>query len=85
MIAPATKSTAAKSSTEARALVDALRLELIAEAADAGTAFIVSARRHALDGDLARLGENLAALWLAAQVMRKTFREIAGDGEGGGT
>lgn len=85
MIAAATESTAAESSTEARALVDALRLELIAEAADAGTAFIVSARRHALDGDLARLGENLAALWLAAQVMRKTFREIAGDGEGGGT
>lgn len=75
----------AEPSAEARTLVDALRLELIAEAADAGTAFIVSARRHALDGDLARLGETLAALWLAAQVMRKTFREIARDGEGGGT
>ena len=32
----------AEPSAEARTLVDALRLELIAEAADAGTAFIVT-------------------------------------------
>jgi hypothetical protein len=60
------------------AVVDDLRLDLIAEAADAATGFIVAARRQAIEGDVVKLGDCLSALWRAAQLMRKTYREIGG-------
>jgi hypothetical protein len=56
---------------------DDARLELIEEAADAAIGFVVSARQHARDGDVARLGDCVRAVWLAAQVMRKGYRELS--------
>jgi hypothetical protein len=55
---------------------DDARLELIEEAADAAIGFVVSARQHA-GRDVARLGDCVRAVWLAAQVMRKGYRELS--------
>jgi hypothetical protein len=67
-------------SAEARAAVDDLRLEAIEEAADLAIPFLVSARQHARDGDVTRLGECLQAVRLASVVMLQAFGEF-GDPE----
>jgi hypothetical protein len=61
--------------------IDILRLELIEEAADVAIGFVVSARQHARDGDVPKLGDCLGALWTAAQVMRRAYRELGGCGD----
>jgi len=64
----------------AAAAADIVRVELIEESADLAIPFLVGVRQAARDGDVARLGECLRALWLAAVVMRKTYRELGQSG-----
>jgi len=73
----------AEPSAEARALVDDLRIEAIEEASDLSIPFLIGVREAARDGDVARVGACLKALWSAVLVMRAAYREIAGNGEGG--
>jgi hypothetical protein len=63
---------------EARAAIDAIRVEWIGETADLAIPFLVGAREAARNGDIDRLGDCLRALWLAAQTMRRAYREIGG-------
>ena len=64
-------------SSAAHAAVDAIRIEAIEEAADLAISFLVGLRQAARDGDTVRLDECLRALRLAAQVMRKAYRELS--------
>jgi len=69
--------TTAPSSAAHAAAVDAIRIEAIEEAADLAISFLVGLRQAARDGDTVRLDECLRALRLAAQVMRKAYRELS--------
>lgn len=65
----------------AKGLIDALRLELIEEAVDLAIPFLIGVHEAARAGEVARVGEVLRALRLAAQLMRRAHREIAQSGD----
>ena len=63
-------------STEAKAMIDALRFDLIGEAADAAIPFLIGVREAARDGDLDRLERCLKAVWFATGTMRQAFHAL---------
>lgn len=63
---------------EALAVIDDLRIGAIEEASDLSIPFLIGVREAARDGDVARVGACLKALWSAVLVMRAAYREIGG-------
>ncbi len=63
---------------EALAVIDDLRIGAIEEASDRLIPFLIGVREAARDGDVARVGACLKALWSAVLVMRAAYREIGG-------
>lgn len=65
----------------AKGLLDALRLELLGEAADLATPFLIGVRGAARAGEVARVSEGLKAVALVVTTMRRAYREIAQSGD----